>query len=55
MNLKFKKFILHLFCATTAQKFAQKPVTRSPLVNPEDARKEPGMVGWGVNSRQRVP
>jgi hypothetical protein len=50
----------NLFCAATAQNFAQKfaqnfaqkAVTRSPLVNPEDARKEPGMVGWGVNYRQ---
>lgn len=48
------KWILNLFCAATAQKFTQKPVTRSPLVNPEDARKEPGMVGWAVNSSRWV-
>lgn len=49
MNLKFEKFILRRhwskICAAIGQNFAQKPVTRSPLVNPEDARKEPGMVG----------
>jgi hypothetical protein len=49
MNLKFEKFILRRhcskICAAIAQNFAQKAVARSPLVNPEDARKEPGMLG----------